>query len=323
MSSGQTKTLVFKATGIVESGARYYNEVRLVQETKKENPLFLVIDDESISWQELAIIEIGNDLGLDPGEMVNEPIAGVGIRAPLGIPTGTIIGSGLGDPPGTTEPFWGGGQGDEGWFALKTIPDSWADAGPTSDGLRNYILAGPGLGTPDADGESESLLDKVPDVTPLRNMGMKLLEGKRVCALVYQGDVGMNYGPLEGNLKGATAGLIAFEVLAVQALIAPPYPEPQLTIQILDKTEVCDGPLALFLNAPIPLSSGDQVNDVEVVEAPAGNFVDNMYGGAGFDPITSNTLYYIESEAAGGRIVQSWVRHSQLDGIEILTWEQY
>ena len=29
--------------------------------------------------------------------------------------------------------------GDEGWFALKTIPDAWADAGPTEEGLFSFV----------------------------------------------------------------------------------------------------------------------------------------------------------------------------------------
>ena len=32
-----------------------------------------------------------------------------------------------------------GEVGDEGWFAPQTIPDSWAEAGPTSDGLCNFL----------------------------------------------------------------------------------------------------------------------------------------------------------------------------------------
>ncbi len=51
-----------------------------------------------------------------------------------------------------------GQVGDEGWFALENIPQAWDDAGPTGDGLRNFLVAGPGLGTPDADGDMTRLL---------------------------------------------------------------------------------------------------------------------------------------------------------------------
>ncbi len=117
-------------------------------------------------------------------------------------------------PVGTTLTLPAGEVGDEGWFALKTIPDSWADAGPTDDGLRNYILAGPGLGTGD---DPEVLLDKISDVTPLRTAGLTLLaeDMTTVCALVYKSDISINYDPLDGNLQGANRGLIAFDVIAI------------------------------------------------------------------------------------------------------------
>ena len=75
--------------------------------------------------------------------------------------------------------------GDEGWFALKTVPASWAAVGRTGEGLRNYLQADPGLGTPDIEGNPEALLAQIPDVTPLRATGLRLLAGKQVCAVVY------------------------------------------------------------------------------------------------------------------------------------------
>ena len=44
-----------------------------------------------------------------------------------------------------------------------------------------------------------------------------MLEGMRVCAVVQKGDVSMNYGPLNGSLKGAKLGTVAFDVLSVTA----------------------------------------------------------------------------------------------------------
>ena len=70
------------------------------------------------------------------------------------------------------------------------MPTTWNGAGPTTDGLKNYVLAGNGLGS----GSSpEKWLDKVPNVTPLRATGLKLLIGQTVCAVVYKSDVSMNY----------------------------------------------------------------------------------------------------------------------------------
>ena len=116
------------------------------------------------------------------------------------------------DKPGALEPA---APRRQGWFALKTIPDSWADAGPTDDGLHNYVNAGPGLGTGD---DPEELLDKIPDVMPLRTAGLGSLVDTTVCALVHKSDISINYDPLNGSLKGDTRGLIAFDVLSVKPI---------------------------------------------------------------------------------------------------------
>ena len=155
--------------------------------------------------------------------------------------------------------------GDEGWFAIETIPESWADAGPDlKNGLRNFVgnpsqpfphNVGPGLGTPDANGDSEALLDNIPDVTPLRATGLKLLEGQQVCAVVFKGDISIGYGPLRGSLKGATSGTVAFEVVTVTKAKKSNLPEVKITI--LDATEVCEGTLTLFTEAPEPDSSSE------------------------------------------------------------------
>ena len=59
-------------------------------------------------------------------------------------------------------------------------------------------------------------MDKIPDVTPLRATGLKLLEGKQVCAVVYDSDISVNYvGSVNASLKGANVGTVAFEVMSV------------------------------------------------------------------------------------------------------------
>ncbi len=155
-----------------------------------------------------------------------------------------------------------GEVGDEGWFALKTIPEIWDDAGPTADGLSNFVGlpslppphdVGPGLG---AGGDPEALLDKIPNVTPLRATGLELLEGEQVCAVVYDSDISINYGPLEGSLKGANLGTVAFEVLDVRKLEGFSSSSlPEVDIEILDAEEICEGELELFTDAPEPISS--------------------------------------------------------------------
>ncbi len=162
-----------------------------------------------------------------------------------------------------------GEVGDEGWFALKTVPNSWANGGPSDDGLRNFvgvtmpngkIKVGKGLGRGK---DLESKLDKIPDVTPLRASGLKALEGQQVCAVVYDSDISMNYDPLDGSLKGANLGRVAFEVISVTALTGwSSSTLPEAEIEILDAEEVCEGPLELFTDAPEPDSSSEPF-DVE------------------------------------------------------------
>ena len=211
----------------------------------------IVIDEDSI------------DNGLPPnffaGPDINDDIADVGLRDPLPAFSGANVGSTLN--------LYTGEVGDEGWFALKTIPASWDAAGPTDDGLRNFVGSpvGPGLGTPDANEDREALLDKIPDVIPLRATGLKMLEGQKVCAVVYDGDVSINisYDPVtggvaDGSLKGANLGTVAFEVISVTELTGFSSSSlPQVEIQILDAEEVCEGALELLTNAPEPISSSE------------------------------------------------------------------
>ena len=187
------------------------------------------------------IEEAADALAVDPGDLINEDIADVGVRAPLPIPLGTTLTLRTGE------------VGDEGVFALKTIPASWDAAGPSGDGLENYLVPGPGLGMGE---DRELLLDKILDVTPLRTEGLGLLVGETVCALVYKSDISMNYDPLEGSLKGANRGLLAFDVLSVGLPDDPVLPE--LTVQVMDAEEACEASgLELLEGAPAPISSSE------------------------------------------------------------------
>jgi hypothetical protein len=157
----------------------------------------------------------------------------------------------------------GSGQtGDEGWFAPKTIPASWNAAGPTPDGLRNYVgnpsqpyphNVGPGLGR---GSNPEARLDKVPRVTPLRASALKLLVGRQVCAVVYDSDIGINYGPLNGSLKGENLGTVAFKVKSVAPRTGKSSSSlPLVTLEISDADHVCEQGFRLFTEAPEPVSS--------------------------------------------------------------------
>jgi len=206
---------------------------------------FLVIDEDSI------------DNGVAPNFFsdvdVNDDMADIGLRTQLPF---------FAANPGLTITLHTGEVGDEGWFALMTIPESWDDAGP-NDGLRNYLNAEAGLGTESDDLGPEDLLDKIPDVTPLRFTGLQLLEGERVCAVVYDSDISINYDPINGSLKGDNLGVVAFEVLSVVKLDGFSSSSlPEVGITLLDATNndgtgVCQGPLQLFLDAPEPTSSSE------------------------------------------------------------------
>jgi hypothetical protein len=128
--------------------------------------VFLVIDEESI--------DNGNPPNNFSDVQVNDNIAAIGQRATLDYFKNNV---------GSTITLYSGEVGDEGWHALKTIPTSWINAGPTGNGARNFLAAGPGLGS----GEGpEVLLDKIPNVTPLRARGLKMLVGQTILAVVYE-----------------------------------------------------------------------------------------------------------------------------------------
>lgn len=216
--------------------------------------VLLVIDEESI------------DNGNEPNDFsetaVNDQIAEVGQRAALKY---------FRDNVGKTINLYTGQVGDEGWFALKTIPSSWVSAGPTNNGARNYLAPGPGLGAPNPDDDREVLLDKIPDVTPLRATGLSMLIGQTVLAVVYDSDVSINYSPLLGNLQGANLGLVAFDVLEVkQRFDGSSSSLPSVKIRIRDVDEIEALPLALFTNAPTPESSSEPFDIAPPASAPGG-----------------------------------------------------
>ena len=192
---------------------------------------FLLIDEDSI--------DNGNPPNHFSDRDVNDHIAEIGLRTPLpyfAVNVGKVI------------TLHTGQVGDEGWFVPKIIPASWSAAGPTSDGITNFVGnpkapfphgVGPGLGTA-YNGDREAHLDKIPKVTPLRATGLKMLVGQKVCAVVYDSDISIDYAPLLGNLKGANLGTVAFEVLSVTKLEGYSSSTlPKVELRILDVGEVC------------------------------------------------------------------------------------
>ena len=216
-------------------------------------PYLLLIDESSI--------DNGNAPNLFTPTDVNDELASLALRTPLAAFDGENV--------GLTYTLHTGEVGDEGWFAPKTIPDTWSTAGPTLDGARNFVgnsrepyphNVGPGLGTSDANGDRESLLDKVPDVTPLRAtaLGMLAAEGATFCAVVYDSDLSIDYGPLSGSLKGENLGTVAFRVVSSSPLLDHSTGSlPQVEVEVLDAGTVCEQELRLFLDAPEPESSSE------------------------------------------------------------------
>jgi hypothetical protein len=153
-----------------------------------------------------------------------------------------------------------GQTGDEGWFAPNCIPAKWlsgssnaclTDLAQREQGISNYF--GTGAGVP-----SQSRLDKIPAVMPLRALGLNSLVGKDICAVVYDSDISINYDKstfpfTSGNLQGETLGVVAFTVNQTTTLNGfSSSTLPQVTLTIRDSS-TC-GNFELF-NAPVPRSS--------------------------------------------------------------------
>ncbi|WP_228779875.1 hypothetical protein [Aquiflexum lacus] len=203
--------------------------------------VFLVIDEDSIDNDS----EPNNFSETD----VNNNIARIGQREQLKFFTENV---------GKTIELYTGEVGDEGWFALKSIPNRWINAGPTDNGLQNFLVPGPGLGAPNMDDDREVLLDEIPDVIPLRATGLRMLVGYKVLAVVYNSDISVNYSPLEGNLQGANLGMVAFEVMSVsQRTDGSDSSLPAVSIRILDVPALSDFGRVLFSNAPVPQSASE------------------------------------------------------------------
>ncbi|WP_373493069.1 hypothetical protein [Aquiflexum sp.] len=203
--------------------------------------VFLVIDEDSI--------DNGDESNNFSDTDVNDQIAAIGQREQLRFFKENV---------GKTIELYTGEVGDEGWFALKTIPNRWVNAGPTENGLRNFLVPGPGIGSPNIDDDREVLLDEIPDVIPLRATGLKMLVGYKVIAVVYDGDISINYSPLEGNLQGANLGMVAFEVLSVRERTdGSDSFLPAVSIRILDVPALSDFGRVLFSNAPVLQSSSE------------------------------------------------------------------
>jgi hypothetical protein len=181
-------------------------------------------------------IDYGPAPHLLPADAVDSDVAGVGVRDGLHYFQSHI---------GSQVVLTSGQSGNDGWFALRSVPNGWAT--DEVDGLKNFGLAGPGLGSPDDNGDRESLLANVSNVVPVRANGVALLVGQNVCAVVYSGDITLSGDPPTASLQGPTLGRVAFSVVSL--VPTDDADHPQVQVQIADWSQTC-GSLQPFANAP-------------------------------------------------------------------------
>ena len=84
----------------------------------------------------------------------------------------------------------------------------------------------------------ENNLDKVEGVVPLRSAEIFALQGLTVCAVVYDSDISVDVPAGFASLKGATMGLTAFNVTAVNKNPSGGSYLPLITVDLLPSSEV-------------------------------------------------------------------------------------
>ena len=92
------------------------------------------------------------------------------------------------------------------------------------------------------DAADENNLDKIDGLVPLGEAEINALVGETVCAVVYDSDISVDVSAGFGSLKGATVGLTAFDVTAVNP--DPAGGLPLITVDLLasaDVQSVCGG----------------------------------------------------------------------------------
>jgi hypothetical protein len=80
---------------------------------------------------------------------------------------------------------------------------------------------------------NENNLDKIEGVVPLTRAEINALEGKTICAVVYDSDISVDVAERFGNLKGATLGRTAFVVRDVNPNPAGRSYLPLITVDLL------------------------------------------------------------------------------------------
>ena len=169
--------------------------------------MFLLIDEDSVNNGTESIQNIsfnppscGGPVGGpgNPSVCVNDDIADLGARTPLFTRGHDITPfSGLVLPTGQI--------GDEGLFRFGNPDPQVSLQNGATFTIQEFITA-------TGAAADENNLDKIHNVLPLGAADIADLEGKVVCAVVYDSDISSDTDPAYGNLKGATLGVTAFEV---------------------------------------------------------------------------------------------------------------
>ena len=195
---------------------------------------FIVIDEDSIDNGTESIQDIsfnapfcgglGAGVG-DPGVCVNDDIADPAVRTPLfSRPLENPV------PGGTTLVLPTGRVGDEALFRFGNPDPQVSLLGTPPFSIQEFITA-------TGAAADEDNLDKIDGVVPLGAVDIADLEGKTVCAVVYDNDLSADVKDGYTSLKGATLGLTAFTVTAVE-----PDPGgsvlPSITVDLLPSADV-------------------------------------------------------------------------------------
>ena len=190
-------------------------------------PVFLIIAGETINNGTNAIQAISfNDPfcgGGDPSVCVNDDIAEPGLRTLLFTRGSNDVTpyNGLKLPTGEA--------GKEGLYRFsKSDPQVSLQNGATFT-IAEFIAATGAAGNVDN-------LDKIDGVVPLSETGVLGLQGRTVCAVVYDSDLRVDIAEGFASLGGATLGLTSFEVTAVTK--HPAGGLDSLTVNLLPSNDV-------------------------------------------------------------------------------------
>lgn len=186
-------------------------------------PMLVLMDQNAIVANQAPNMFVPSD--------INQTIAAAGVRDEL--PAFVRL-------RGQVLTLPGGVAAHEGWFAPTALPSNWASTSGANDAVQNFLLAGAGLGSPDATGNRTSLLGSVAGLKPLHVTDMQSLVGVSVCAVAFAGEIPWNQNGT--SLKGGTLGILAFSVVSVDATSGGGF---SIRAKVIDADSTCAGNLTL------------------------------------------------------------------------------